>query len=455
MDRYIRQNIFVIFIILMLSSFIVVTGCIQTEQSKEINKSSTGSYNSSGLIENEKSKSTDKPKIVIWAWDTTVTAANEAAKSYNRVNPNVDIEVVNMAQNDVVTKLNTGLVNGVDSGSLPDIVLVEDYNLFGYITHFPGAFVDLTDEISPDLFMPFKLKFMMHNNRLYGVPYDSGVCGLFYRIDVIKSAGYTEQDMRNLTWDKYIEIGKNVKKKTGINMLPIFVEENMEGRVILQSTSHWFVKDDGVTLDIVDNPGLRASIGTIKDLHDAGIAYDAANWDDYVNSIYNGRVCSVVGACWMAPIIKEEKSQNGLWRVAEIPKVSGPDGTYTSYSNLGGASWCILNTTNKEYSIDFLKHTFASDTELINTLVPEVQLITTLKAAKDVPNYSKVDEYYGNQLIYQQFVRWGDNIPTVNYGLSTYEINEIVGRNTQNVLNGKDIDGAIQDINNEAKSRIK
>lgn len=454
MNQHSRQIIYMFFIISLVFSFIGITGCIQDEKSKDIDKPSSESYNSSVLIKNEKSKDTDKPKIVIWAWDTTVTAAKEAAKSYNRVNPDVDIEVVNMAQDDVVAKLNTGLVNGVDSGSLPDIVLVEDYNLFGYITHFPGAFVDLTDEISPDLFMPFKLKCMMHNNRLYGVPYDSGVCGLFYRIDVIKAAGYTEQDMRNLTWDKYIEIGKNVKKKTGMDMLPIIVEENMEGRVILQSTSHWYVKQDGVALDIVDNPGLRASIGTMKDLYDAGIVYDAANWDDMVDSIYNGRICSVVGACWWAPIIKEEKSQKGLWRVAEIPKVNGSDEIYTSYSNLGGSSWCVLNTLNKEYSIDFLKHTFASDTELINTLVPEVELITTLKAAKEVPNYSKVDEYYGDQLIYQQFVRWGDNVPTVNYGLSTYEINEIVGRNTRNVLNGKNIDVAIHDINNEAKSSV-
>lgn len=432
MNQYFRQVIYSIFIVILIFFCVGITGCIQNENSKDNNN----------------------PKIVIWAWDTAVTAAKEAAESYKRVNPDVDIQVVDMAQDDVVTKLNTGLANGIDSDSLPDIVLVEDYNLFGYITYFPNAFVDLTDKISPDLFMPFKLKSMMFENRLYGVPYDSGVCGLFYRIDVIESAGYTEQDMHNLTWDEYIEIGKNVKEKTGIDMLPIIVEGNMEGRVIMQSASHWYVKEDGTTLDIIDNPGLRASIVTIKDLYDSGIVYDAANWDDMVDSIYNGRVCSIIGACWWAPIIKEEESQKGLWRVAEIPKVGNSDGIYTSYSNLGGSSWCVLNTSNKEYSIDFLKHTFASDTELINNLVSEVGLITTLKAAENVPNYSKIDEYYGDQLIYLQFVKWGDNIPTVNYGSSTYEIDEIVGRNTRNVLNGENIDIAINEIDNEAKSRI-
>ena len=397
------------------------------------------------------SESPNKQTIVIWAWDTAVTAAKEAADAYSKTNPDAKVVVVDMAQDDVVTKLNIGLSSKANSEQLPDIVFVEDYNLYGYIKYYPNAFVDLTDKISPALFMPFKLKTMMYNDKLYGVPYDSGVCGLFYRVDIIKAAGYTEDDMRNLTWDKFIEIGKVVKDKTGVDMLPIWVDENMEGRIILQSCGEWYVKSDGSTLNILSNDGLYASISTIDKIFDADIVYEASSWDDLVNSIYNGKVCTIVGACWWAPILKEEKSQAGLWRIAEIPYVTDRKSNSVGYSNLGGASWCVLNNKNKDLSIDFLKNTFASNTDLINSLVSDVGLITTLKSSTTVSNYDVTDDYFGDQLVYKEFVSWGEFIPTVNYGYMTYEINSIVGRKTKEVIRGKDIETAIKEIDAEAR----
>ena len=51
--------------------------------------------------------------------------------------------------------------------------------------------------------------------------FDSGVAALFYRTDLIEQAGYKKEDMQNITWEKYIEIGKAVKAKTGKAMLTI------------------------------------------------------------------------------------------------------------------------------------------------------------------------------------------------------------------------------------------
>ena len=48
---------------------------------------------------------------------------------------------------------------------------------------------------------------------MYGIPFDSGVAAVFYRTDYIEEAGYTAEDMQDLTWDKYIEIGQAVQEK--------------------------------------------------------------------------------------------------------------------------------------------------------------------------------------------------------------------------------------------------
>lgn len=33
---------------------------------------------------------------------------------------------------------------------------------------------------------------------------------MFYRKDMIEKAGFAEADMQNITWDRYIEIGKKL-----------------------------------------------------------------------------------------------------------------------------------------------------------------------------------------------------------------------------------------------------
>ncbi len=53
---------------------------------------------------------------------------------------------------------------------------------------------------------------MTVNNKIYGVPFDSGVTGWFYRRDYFEQAGIDTSKLNNITMDEYIEIGKKSKK---------------------------------------------------------------------------------------------------------------------------------------------------------------------------------------------------------------------------------------------------
>ena len=35
----------------------------------------------------------------------------------------------------------------------------------------------------------------------------------FYRTDILEEAGYSEEDMKNLTWDDYLQVARDVKEK--------------------------------------------------------------------------------------------------------------------------------------------------------------------------------------------------------------------------------------------------
>ena len=48
-----------------------------------------------------------------------------------------------MAQDDIVAKLNTSLSSGSYEG-LPNVVLIEDYKIQGYLTAYQDEFADLS-----------------------------------------------------------------------------------------------------------------------------------------------------------------------------------------------------------------------------------------------------------------------------------------------------------------------
>lgn len=79
-----------------------------------------------------------------------------------------------------------------------------------------------------------------YNDAYYAIPYDVCSAVMFYRTDLIHEAGYSDEDLNNITWDRYIEIGKDVKKKTGKDMLIMCPEGDMEGRIMYQSAGVWF-----------------------------------------------------------------------------------------------------------------------------------------------------------------------------------------------------------------------
>lgn len=131
-------------------------------------------------------------KLTIWAWDEAfnIPAAKDAADIYKESHPDADIEIVTMAQNDIVAKLNTSLASG-SYDSLPDLVLIEDYRIQGYLKAYAEEFADLSDVVDNSKFAEYKTGINQYDGVTYGCPFDSGVAGLFYRTDFIEEAGYS------------------------------------------------------------------------------------------------------------------------------------------------------------------------------------------------------------------------------------------------------------------------
>lgn len=414
-----------------------------------------GCGSSSSSSSASKTEAKDDKTITVWAWDDTfnIKAANLAKERYLKDHPDVTINVVSMAQDDVVQKLNTSLSSGTYDG-LPNVVLIEDYKIQNYLQSYPGEIKDLTGKIDKTKFMDFKLNSMTQGDKLYGVPFDSGVAALFYRTDYIEAAGYKKEDMKDLTWEKYIEIGKAVKEKTGKAMLTIDPSDLNQLRIMMQSTGSWYVKEDGKTVSIADNQGLKDAINIYKQFVDAGITKQVSGWDAFIGAFQKGDVATVANGCWISSSIQAAEDQKGKWAVASIPRL-GANSKSVNSSNSGGSSWYVLDKVgNSDLASDFLASTFGSSDELMNDLVPAINLVSTLKTASSSANYSKPLEFYGNQEVFKDFSEWSKKIPSVNYGLYTYQLESIMSEGMQAIVSGADIDETLKNTQAQAEAAV-
>lgn len=423
----------------LLASLLLLAGC------------SSGAKESSSNSEEPK----DSNEITIWAWDPkfNIKALEIAEKHYKTENPDIKIKVIENAQDDIVQKLNTSLSSGTTKG-LPNIVLIEDYRAQSFLQAYPDAFHKLTGTFNVDDFAPYKIAPTSLNGENYGLPFDSGVAGLYVRTDYLEEAGYTVSDLQNIDWNKYIEIGKKVKEKTGKYMLSLDPNDLGIIRLMAQSSGSWYLKEDGTTPNLAGNETLKEAFNIYKQLLDADIVKPISDWNQLLAAFNGGEVATVPTGNWITPSIKAEAAQSGKWAVVPFPKIAEIPSSVNA-SNLGGSSWYVLDIPGKEKAVDFLTKTFGSNVEFYQELVSEIGAIGTYLPAAEGEAYKAADEYFGGQAIIADFSKWTGQIPKINYGSHTYAIDDILVVEMQNYLNGKEIDQVLEDAQSQAEAQIK
>lgn len=425
--------------VFMLVGIIALVACSSSDEA-------TGEGNSA-----DDGGSSDVDSITAWAWDPAfnIAALEHAKEAYDG---DVDVEVIENAQEDIIQKLNTGLSSGSTKG-MPNIVLIEDYRAQSFLQSYPDAFYPLTDVINTDEFADYKIATTSFDGEQYGLPFDSGVAGLYVRTDYLEEAGYSAEDLTDITWDEYIEIGKDVKEATGKNMLTLDPNDLGQIRMMMQTNGEWYVEEDGSTPNIADNESLAKSFETYQEMMNADIAKIVSDWSQFVGAFNDGDVASVPTGNWITPSIKQAAEQSGNWAVVPIPRLD-MDGAVNA-SNLGGSSWYVLNIDGKEAAADFLLDTFGSNVDLYQTLVEEVGALGTYSPAAEGDAYAVEDEFFGGQQVISDFSEWTDEIPGVNYGLHTYAIEDIIVTGMQSYLGGTELSEVLENAQAQAESQLK
>ncbi len=396
-------------------------------------------------------------KITVWAWDDNFNIAimKTAAKYYQELNPGAQVEfdIVSSSKEDVYKKLQTSLASG--GKNLPDIVLVEDYSIFQYLNAYAKYFYPLQGQIDYSQFSPYKVKVMTMGDVTYGIPFDAGCTATFYRLDYLEQAGFTEADMQDITWDRFIEIGKAVEEKTGVKMT-VANGTNYSSffRTMIQSAGAWYCDAEG-NVTITSNAALKEALETIKKMRDAGIILECPDDSTMAGAINDGTTASVVNAAWRVSTIKAEPEQSGKWRIASTPRLNIEGAT--NASNTGGSSWYVLeNGQDKAAIVDFLKTIYAGNADFYADILINQGALCTYLPSQTGEVFEKGDEFFGGQKINQDFSAWLAKIPGVTYGNFVPQANTAVNSALYNYLQGAiTVEEALTQAEDQIKNQIQ
>ena len=381
-------------------------------------------------------------KLTVWCWDPSfnIYAMETAAEYYKKDHPNVTVEVVETPWDDIQPLITNAASTG-EYSQLPDILLMQDNAFQKNAISYPDLFVDLTDSgIDFSQFAAGKLGYSTVGGRNYGVPFDNGAVIACYRTDILEQAGYTIDDLTDITWSRFEEISSDVQAKTGYYLLSERTGEIDLIMMMLQSAGASMFDENGAAV-IADNAALKNVVETFNSLVDNNaLLLTQQNWDEYIKSFNSGSAAGVINGCWIMGSIQAAADQSGKWAITNMPKLDGIDGA-TNYSNNGGSSWAVTtNCKNVELATDFLNSTFCGSVDFYAEILPSSGAIATWAPAAEADVYGEPSEFFGGDAVFKKVVDFSTKTPANNTGVYYYEARNAVATAITNIQNGGNID---------------
>ena len=378
-------------------------------------------------------------KITIWTWDPNFNIASMkiGAEMYNADHPDVEIEIQEVASEDIETAVAQAAVAG-NLDTLPDIMLCQDNSFQKMVTNYPEVYTDITDMYDFEGFGEAKQAYSIIDGRHYGIPFDAGTVVAAYRTDYLEEAGYTVADLTDITWSQFAEIGKAIKEKTG---KPVFCTQAGSGDwvlIMVQSCGASMFTEDGA-VNLKDNPAITEAITVYADLVKEGVILETNSWDEMIGTLANGSVVGTFNGCWILGSIMATPDQAGKWDITNLPALQGVEGA-THYSNNGGSSWAITQGTDVDLAIDFMQ--CYRNVDFYNAILPTTSAIATFAPAKEAPNYAAVNEFMGSP-VFATIIEYGMNVPSNITGAYYYDARNAMATAITNYINGADLDAEL------------
>ena len=248
--------------------------------------------------------------------------------------------------------------------------------------------------------------------------------------DVLEQCGYTLSDVTAVSWDRWLEIARDVKEKTGYALLSMDHSGDDLPYMMMQAEglSQW---KDGAP-NLVDNEAYQKIIEVIVQGAKDGTIILANSWSEYTDQTIQGnQVAGVMNGNWIIPTIRQVADNSGKWAITTLPTISGDKEGYAA--NGGSSLYITGNCKNVAY-----------DLALLNGGV-----ITCCISAGQSDVYQQGNEYFNGQAIYSSIVGMGAHVPVVEQNDYHYTMRTYVGNAITNIVNGADLQSELQNAQDQ------
>ncbi len=386
-------------------------------------------------------------KLSVYAWDANfnIPALLAAEAAFQKVHPGFTLEIIQQANSDDVQTAITLAGSSGDMSSLPDIVLFQDHAIQTFVADYPDCWIPLEGaDIDWDDFGAEKLSYGLIDGQHYGAPVDNGTVIFAYRTDVLEQCGYTIADLTGITWDRWLEIAREVKAKTGYALLSMDHNGDDLPYMMMQAEglSQW---KDGRP-NFVDNEPLQRIIGVIVQGAKDGTILLANSWSEYCDqTIVGNQVAGVMNGNWIIPTIEQVAENSGKWALTTMPTLDGGKEGYAA--NGGSALYITGNCKNVDLAREFLAYTFGGGAGAIETYDDALRnggVITCCISAGKSDVYQEGVDFFGGQSIYSDIVAMGAFVPVIEQNDYHYTARTYIGNAITNIINGGDLASELQ-----------
>ncbi len=384
-------------------------------------------------------------KLTVTAWDANFNgnALQAAADDYKaNVDPDFELEINIVSGSSDVENDITNAGSSGDYSLLSDIVLFQDRYIKNFVENYPDAWVSLEGaDINWDDITAVKQSYSTIDGVHYGAPVDNGTAIMAYRVDLLAEAGYTIEDMKGITWEKFLEVGKAVYEKTGKALLSMDGSGNDLPYMMLQGegVSLW---QDGKPF-VVGNEKLRRVVELLIEMEKEHVLILSNDWTGYTNeTIMQDQVAGVLNGNWIIPTMTQVTDNAGKWQITSMPTLDGGEGFATN----GGSSLYITgNCKNVDLAKKFLAYTFGGSKVTYDEALRKGGVVTCCISAGQSEVYGEGVPFFNNQPVYKEITEMGSKIIPIEESPFHYVLRGYLGVAMQQIKEGADIDTALQE----------
>ncbi len=403
-------------------------------------ETNTAGSNDAATETNEKAGAdAGENKLSVYAWDANfnIPALKAAEADYKEnVDSSFSLEIIEQANSQDVEGAVTLAGSAKDYSTLPDIVLFQDHYIQRYVADYPDAWVSIDDAgVNWDDFGAEKVSYSTVGGKHYGFPVDNGTAIFAYRVDLLEQCGYTIDDMKGITWEKFIQVGEEIYNKTGKYLLSMDGSGNDLIYMMLQCEGQSQFKDGKI--NITENQTVVDIIQVIVEMCQKNVLYLANDWGDYTDqTIMGDMVAGVMNGNWIIPTIQQVKENSGKWEITTCPTLNGGEG----YAANGGSSLYITaNCKNPDLAKKFLAYTFGGSSKTYDAALKDGGVITTCISAGKSEVYNEGVEFFNNTPIYSQIVEMGSHVKIIEQNDFHYTVREKLGNAIVKAKDGEDL----------------